>query len=167
MRPMSDIQSQKSAAQSQIQMIQICLQGSLAVCLLRIMCRHSFAPPRTLRAWTLGLLCAVIFPGLNEFMSLRWPSISISNVSNTYHLHSWRDDNSWQLVAILLAYPAGKIWARVVPDKTIFGIELNPGHFTIKEHVVVAVMASVGGRTPAYAVSLSTIPSTPLSTYAY
>lgn len=35
----------------------------------------------TLRAWTMGILCAVIFPGVNEFMSLRWPTVSISNVS--------------------------------------------------------------------------------------
>ena len=37
----------------------------------------------TFRAWTMGLFCAVLFPGVNEFMSLRWPAVSVSNVSPT------------------------------------------------------------------------------------
>ena len=41
--------------------------------------------------------------------------------------------------------------ARICPRVTIFGYPLNPGPFTIKEHVVVTIMAGVGAET-AYAV---------------
>ena len=45
-----------------------------------------------------------------------------------------------------------KLWARYMPRVSIFGVSLNPGPFTIKEHVIATVMASVGAG-PAYAVS--------------
>ena len=41
--------------------------------------------------------------------------------------------------------------ARICPRVTIFGYPLNPGPFTIKEHVVVTIMANVGAES-AYAV---------------
>lgn len=56
-----------------------------------------------------------------------------------------------QLVAQLLTFPLGRLLARVVPGKRIFGVSLNPGPFSIKEHVVVTIMAGVGA-TSAYAV---------------
>lgn len=40
-----------------------------------------------------------------------------------------------QIVAQLLSFPIGRAWARYVPRVIIFGIPLNPGPFTIKEHV--------------------------------
>jgi len=45
----------------------------------------------------------------------------------------------------------GRLWAKVVPNWSIFGISLNPGPFTIKEHVLVTIMATVGYQS-AYAV---------------
>jgi hypothetical protein len=36
----------------------------------------------------------------------------------------------------------GKAWASVVPNVKVFGLELNPGPFTIKEHVLVTIMAT-------------------------
>jgi hypothetical protein len=42
--------------------------------------------------------------------------------------------------------------ARILPQVRIFGASLNPGPFSIKEHVVVTIMAGVGA-TSAYAVS--------------
>lgn len=42
--------------------------------------------------------------------------------------------------------------ARILPEVRIFGASLNPGPFSIKEHVVVTIMAGVGA-TSAYAVS--------------
>ena len=57
-----------------------------------------------------------------------------------------------QLVAQLLAYPLGRLWARAVPNVKIFGVQLNPGPFTVKEHVLITIMASVGCKS-AYAVS--------------
>ena len=44
----------------------------------------------------------------------------------------------------------GILWAKIVPNITICGINLNPGPFTIKEHVLSTIMATVGAG-PAYA----------------
>ncbi|KAL5513009.1 hypothetical protein ACEPAH_3407 [Sanghuangporus vaninii] len=93
-------------------------------------------PASTLRAWVMGIFCAVLFPGVNQFMQFRWPTVALSN-----------------LVAVLLSYPVGRLWARIVPQKKIFGVSLNPGPFTMKEHVIVTIMASVGGRS-AYATDI-------------
>ena len=41
-------------------------------------------------------------------------------------------------------FPMGSLWARVVPNIKIFGAELNPGPFSIKEHVLATIMANVG-----------------------
>jgi OPT oligopeptide transporter protein len=38
----------------------------------------------------------------------------------------------------------GKAWARYMPNVSIFGMPLNPGPFTIKEHVIAMAMAGVG-----------------------
>ena len=40
-----------------------------------------------------------------------------------------------QFIPLLVTFPIGKLWARYVPNVTLFGVELNPGPFTIKEHV--------------------------------
>lgn len=58
-----------------------------------------------------------------------------------------------QLVAQLLSFPLGCAWARTVPGYSIFGVSLNPGPFSLKEHVVITVMATVGSSS-AYAVRL-------------
>jgi OPT family small oligopeptide transporter len=51
------------------------------------------------------------------------------------------------VAVLLLVYPVGCFWARVVPNWTFktFGVvwSLNPGPFNIKEHTVVTLMASV------------------------
>jgi hypothetical protein len=56
-----------------------------------------------------------------------------------------------QLIPQLLTFPIGKLWALYVPNVTLFGVDLNPGPFTVKEHVIITIMASVGSG-PAYAV---------------
>ena len=48
------------------------------------------------------------------------------------------------LVAQLLSFPMGRLWAYAMPNYRLFGTQLNPGPFTIKEHVLVTIMASVG-----------------------
>ncbi|KAJ2936791.1 hypothetical protein H1R20_g315, partial [Candolleomyces eurysporus] len=90
-------------------------------------------PSGTVRAWVLGLFWAIVISGLNQFFFFRYPSVSIGGI-----------------VAQLLTYPMGKAWASVVPNVKVFGLELNPGPFTIKEHVLVTIMASVGAGS-AYA----------------
>mgnify|MGYP001455803265 CR=1 FL=1 len=47
----------------------------------------------------------------------------------------------------------GKLWAKVVPNVKIFGAELNPGPFTIKEHVLATIMSTVGASS-AYATDI-------------
>ena len=53
---------------------------------------------------------------------------------------------------MLLSLPICKAWARYLPNVSFFGIPLNPGPFTIKEHVIITIMAGIGD-SPAYAVS--------------
>jgi OPT family oligopeptide transporter len=90
----------------------------------------------TLRTWVIGLAWAVVVPGLNQFFFFRYPSVSISG-----------------LVAQLLSYPMGRAWARFMPNVTVFGVEINPGPFTIKEHVLTTVMATVASGS-AYATDI-------------
>ena len=54
------------------------------------------------------------------------------------------------------------LWARVMPRVKIFGLSLNPGPFSIKEHVLITIMANVGSgsayavRTPAASAAIPT-----------
>ncbi|KAJ2933165.1 hypothetical protein H1R20_g3881, partial [Candolleomyces eurysporus] len=93
-------------------------------------------PVSTIRSWTLGLIWAIIIAGLNQFFFFRYPSVTITGI-----------------VAQLLIFPLGKIWARIVPNVKIFGHELNPGPFSIKEHVLATIMAIVGAYS-AYATDI-------------
>ncbi|KAF5620239.1 OPT family small oligopeptide transporter [Fusarium sp. NRRL 52700] len=88
-------------------------------------------PVNTLRAWTLGLLFTILGTGINQFFSMRYPSVTISS-----------------LVAQLVAYPAGRAFAHALPIMkiTIFGreIALNPDHhFNIKEHALITIMSNL------------------------
>ncbi|KAG8844060.1 hypothetical protein FRB96_003293 [Tulasnella sp. 330] len=90
-------------------------------------------PVGTIRAWVIGLMWAILIPGLNQFFFFRYPSVTIG-----------------PLVAQLLSFPLGRALAIVTPDWSIFGARLNPGPFSIKEHVLITIMASVGSGS-AYA----------------
>lgn len=61
-------------------------------------------------------------PGVNQLFFFRYPSVPITGI-----------------VAQLLSFPIGRLWAAYVPRKRILGISLNPGPFTIKEHVLITV----------------------------
>jgi OPT family oligopeptide transporter len=93
-------------------------------------------PVDTIRAWMIGLFWAIIMPGLNQFLYFRYPSITIGS-----------------LVAQLLSFPLGCAWARLVPEVRILGFPLNPGPFSLKEHVLITVMATVGSSS-AYATDI-------------
>ncbi|KAH9982093.1 OPT oligopeptide transporter [Lactifluus volemus] len=88
----------------------------------------------TLRAWTIGLFGAIIIPGLNNFSSFDIPAPRL-------------------LVAQLVSFPLACAWARSVPAVKIFGVSLNPGPFSLKEHVIITVMATVGSSS-AYATDI-------------
>jgi hypothetical protein len=75
-------------------------------------------PAGTVRAWVIGVLWAVLIPGLNQLLFFRYPAVTVG-----------------PLVAQLLSFPVGRAWASAVPRVKVFGVSLNPGPFTIKEHV--------------------------------
>jgi hypothetical protein len=84
----------------------------------------------TVRAWILGMFFVTVVAAINMFLSMRSPAITVPVV-----------------VVILIVYPIGELWARVVPMRKFrtFGVEwtFNPGPWTIKEHTVVTLMANV------------------------
>lgn len=92
-------------------------------------------PVSTLRAWSMGIVLSILMAGVNQFFHFRYPSILVGPVSTSLvHLHMF-PLRCLQLVAQLIAFPVGRLWARFVPQWRIFGLSLNPGPFTIKEHV--------------------------------
>ncbi|KAJ7768532.1 small oligopeptide transporter, partial [Mycena metata] len=99
-------------------------------------------PASTLRSWTLGILISILIPGMNQFFHFRYPTVNIGPV-----------------VAQLIAFPVGSTWARWVPNLSLFGVRLNPGPFTIKEHVLITIMAAVGSGS-AYATDIIAVQKT-------
>jgi OPT family small oligopeptide transporter len=93
-------------------------------------------PVSTIRSWTLGIIWAIIVPGLNQFFFFRYPSVTVTGI-----------------VAQLLSFPIGRAWAKFMPNIKIFGVPLNPGPFSIKEHVLITIMATVGYQS-AYATDI-------------
>ncbi|KAI0089580.1 small oligopeptide transporter [Irpex rosettiformis] len=93
-------------------------------------------PCNTFRAWFIGICWAILIPGLNQFFFFRFPSVTITGI-----------------VAQLVSLPIMRTWDHVVPRVKIFGVSLNPGPFTIKEHVLITIMASVGSGS-AYATDI-------------
>ena len=82
--------------------------------------------------WIIGIVFTMLGAGINQFFSLRYPSVHIVS-----------------LVAELLAYPFGVALAHILPVTTINLGPLgrwciNPDrHFNIKEHVVITIMSNV------------------------
>lgn len=87
-------------------------------------------PANTVRAWFIGMILCTLGSGVNLLLSLRNPSVFI----NTY-------------VIQLIAYPIGRAWDMVMPDRVwnLFGLKFNlrPGKFNHKEHVVIVAMSNV------------------------
>jgi OPT family oligopeptide transporter len=89
-------------------------------------------PVNTLRMWILGIIFTMIGSGINQFFSLRYPSVHIV-----------------ALVAELLAFPCGVFLAKILPNRSINLGRLgnwciNPDNrFNIKEHTVVVIMSNV------------------------
>ncbi|KAG0378654.1 hypothetical protein BGX24_003220 [Mortierella sp. AD032] len=97
-------------------------------------------PCNTFRMWFLGLLWTCIISFVNQFFYMRETQISIG----------------YSVVA-LLSLPMGHFMARVLPTRqfNLFGLKfsLNPGPFSIKEHVLIGTMVSCNTST-AYAVDI-------------
>ncbi|KAF8060810.1 small oligopeptide transporter [Lyophyllum atratum] len=82
-------------------------------------------PVSTLRAWIIGIAWAIVVPGANQFFFFRFPSITIGGI-----------------VAQLLSFPVGRAAAAWLPKWKLFGISLNPGPFTVKEHATVGYQSA-------------------------
>ncbi|KAF2420542.1 small oligopeptide transporter-like protein [Tothia fuscella] len=97
-------------------------------------------PANTIRAWTLGLILSAFGSSVNTLFSLRQPAIGVGVI-----------------VAQLIAFGVGKLWARFVWSHQFntFGLKwnLNPGPFNVKEHSIIVVMAGVSFGT-AYATDI-------------
>ncbi|KAG0321307.1 hypothetical protein BGZ99_003986 [Dissophora globulifera] len=97
-------------------------------------------PCNTFRMWFLGLFFTALISFVNQFFYLRQTQISIG----------------YSVVA-LISLPAGHLMAWILPTRewNIFGwkFSLNPGPFSIKEHVLIGTMTSCNTYT-AYAVDI-------------
>ncbi|KZT58250.1 OPT oligopeptide transporter [Calocera cornea HHB12733] len=97
-------------------------------------------PTNTFRMWFIGIISTAILSIFNTFFGFRYPSVGIPLI-----------------LVELLALPIGRFMAQVLPEKQfrIFGqtFTLNPGPFNIKEHALIALMASFGGG--AYALDIT------------
>ncbi|KAF8920044.1 hypothetical protein BGZ58_004508, partial [Dissophora ornata] len=97
-------------------------------------------PYNTFRMWSIGLVFTAIISFVNEFFYLRQTTVSIG----------------YSVVA-LISLPIGHFMARVLPTRqwNLFGwrFSLNPGPFSIKEHVLIGTMAACNSST-AYAVDI-------------
>lgn len=92
-------------------------------------------PTSTVRAWTLGILLSALISLINQLFEIRYPPVYVDNN-----------------VAQLVAYPMGVAWAKWMPNATfrIAGkeIQLNPGPFNKKEHMIITIMASIAKSVP-------------------
>ncbi|CAO3571082.1 unnamed protein product [Mortierella alpina] len=97
-------------------------------------------PCNTFRMWSLGLLFTAAVSFVNQFFYLRQTQISIG----------------YSVVA-LVSLPLGHLMARVLPTRqmNLFGwsFSLNPGPFSVKEHILIGTMTAVNTST-AYAVDI-------------
>lgn len=88
-------------------------------------------PSLTIRVWIIGTILSAIGCVINTVFQLRWPSISIgSNVIQ------------------LIAHPIGLAMARWMPKRTILGVNLNPGPWNKKEHMLIVVYSGIGIAWP-------------------
>ena len=102
-------------------------------------------PVCTFRAWAIGLLSCALMSFVNQFFSYRTEPLMIG-----------------QMEVKLLVWPLGHLLARLLPRRTlrpVRGVEfsLNPGPFTVKEHVIICIFANAGfafGGGNAYAVAV-------------
>ncbi|KAJ8761539.1 hypothetical protein K2173_001674 [Erythroxylum novogranatense] len=101
-------------------------------------------PALTFRTWVLGIIACVLLAFTNQFFGYRQNQLSISSVA-----------------AQIVSLPLGKLMAALLPTKKIhvpftkWSFSLNPGPFTLKEHVLITIFASCGSGG-VYAVNIIT-----------
>jgi hypothetical protein len=89
-------------------------------------------PSLSFRVLILGTLWNVLLASVNSIFMFRTNPFAIPST-----------------VATLLSYPMGIMMARTLPSKSYnigsFSFTLNPGPFSIKEHVLITIIAASGG----------------------
>ncbi|KAJ3318241.1 hypothetical protein HDV06_000734 [Boothiomyces sp. JEL0866] len=88
-------------------------------------------PALTIRGLFIATLFAIPLTFINTMASFR---------NNPYSIPS--------TIANILAYPIGIFFAAVLPDVSLFGVSLNPGPFSVKEHVLINIIVSASSSPP-------------------
>ncbi|KAF5024438.1 hypothetical protein F66182_3524 [Fusarium sp. NRRL 66182] len=92
-------------------------------------------PAGTIRAWCIGLVFVVLQSFVNQLFSVRQPTIRLQAP-----------------VIQLLSFPLGKAWEKWMPQSelSLLGskVQLNPGKFNQKEHMLISIMANVSTNLP-------------------
>lgn len=102
-------------------------------------------PALTFRTWILGLTSCCLLAFVNQFFGFRQNQLYVSSVS-----------------AQILVLPLGKLMAATIPSSsfrvpfTKWSFSLNPGPFTLKEHVLITIFANSGSNS-VYALNIVTI----------
>ncbi|XP_038897524.1 oligopeptide transporter 1-like [Benincasa hispida] len=102
-------------------------------------------PALTFRTWVLGLTSCCLLAFVNQFFGFRQNQLYVSSVS-----------------AQILVLPLGKLMAATIPSTsfriplTKWSFSLNPGPFTLKEHVLITIFANSGSNS-VYALNIVTI----------
>ncbi|KAK3005181.1 hypothetical protein RJ639_016349 [Escallonia herrerae] len=96
----------------------------------------STLPVITFRMWTLGTLACALLSFLNQFFWYRREPLSITSIS-----------------AQIAVVPLGHLMARALPSRVFFKkrpweFTLNPGPFSVKEHVLITIFANSGAGNP-------------------
>ncbi|KAF8306444.1 OPT oligopeptide transporter [Clavulina sp. PMI_390] len=100
-------------------------------------------PVLTFRSWFLGIFLSLAGVGGNVYFNYRYPAPAI-----------------YPMVLLLVAHPLGKFMAYSLPIESwwlripgwLWEINLNPGPFNIKEHVIIYMMTNAS-VAPAYALN--------------
>ncbi|XP_050911147.1 oligopeptide transporter 5 [Lathyrus oleraceus] len=104
-----------------------------------------FQPALTFRTWILGLASCVLLAFVNQFLGYKTNPLKITSVS-----------------AQIITLPLGKLMVSTLPTKPIqvpftdLSFSLNPGPFSLKEHVLITIFAS-SGSSGVYAINIITI----------
>lgn len=89
------------------------------------------APALTIRVIILGTFWCIVLGLSNSILAFR---------TNTFEIPTF--------VATLISYPLGILLHKTLPQKKVhilgLGIDLNPGPFGIKEHVLITIIAGGG-----------------------
>jgi hypothetical protein len=123
-------------------------------------------PVTTVRTWVLGIVWAIIIPvchhrhfgrantdllflfsrvSTNSCVSLSQFSSYLTRVAPQFFFR-YPGVTITAIVAQLLSFPCGRAAAAYIPNWRILGVSLNPGPFTVKEHVLITVIVPVNPR---------------------